>query len=146
MKKRIILISVFVVMFATSILVSNGALKKEKEVEFNFKEISYLDYAKLIKSEGINIIFVGSSNCGFCDLIKPNLKQVAKGFNLAISYLDLAILDEEEYSLFIKSDDFFSEVKWGTPLILFFVDGVLRDEHIGYAESEALKQFFENNL
>ncbi|MDD2490120.1 MAG: thioredoxin family protein [Bacilli bacterium] len=143
-KKALIIVSLIFFIIA-SILVSNAANWSSNQ-SGKYSEITYNDYAKIINSEELNIIFVGSVNCGYCQMITPILKQIGEDLNVKINHLELTNLSQQEYELFINSNDYLVNENWGTPLLLFFENGKLVDQFVGYGEYEVIKEFINNYL
>lgn len=142
-KKLLIVISV-VVLVLVSALLSNLGESSSAEGNVNFKVLAYGDYAELIKTENQSIIYVGADGCGYCGLFEPTLKQVMEELDLTVNYLNISSLTEDEYKAFRASDDFLTNERWGTPLILIWEQGELKTYHSGNADYETVITFFNN--
>lgn len=129
-----------------SIVISNIELENGSNNNDNslLKEISIDQYFELIEEDENTYIFVGSPSCPHCVNIKPHLIEITKELNIEITYLNLNTFSQDDYNRFIESNDILKE-DWGTPLLLIFNNGKLKDYFMGYDNYETIKAFYLKN-
>ena len=120
--------SEYIEFFALNGLIPEDAVySKEK----NLTALNYDEYEKLITDGGTHVIVISQTTCSHCISAKPALNSIVEEYGLPISYIDINILQEEEYTKFYESlttmeynnPDFVNEGKFGTPLTLIIKKG-----------------------
>ena len=143
--KGIIIILLLVIAFGGSYFASE--LKNNNcKTEENDKElvsVSYSDYNKLKKEEGVHIIYVARPTCSYCQKQEPIVKQIASSYDVTINYLNTDNMSGDDLNDFIDSYDVFDGGQnFGTPTFLIVGDNKIKDSIIGYTEQANLIDFF----
>jgi len=89
------------------------------------KTVTKAEYENLIKSEKVVIIEFGATWCGPCKLLKPVLDKINtdyKGKSVKIITIDVDLSKELSNSLLVNE----------IPLLLFYKNGVLMEQMIGF--------------
>ena len=100
-----------------------------KEAHITF--INYDGYKSLIRKDDESVIVIGQDGCSHCTNYKPALNSVAEDYNIAMNYLNLTNLTQEESDKLFESlknigyddPDFLEDGSFGTPLTLIVDDG-----------------------
>ncbi len=93
--------------------------------------IDYDGYKSLVRKDDTSVIVIGQDGCSHCSNYKPALNSVAEDYNVAMNYLNLTNLTEEESNKLFENlknigyDDpaFLEDGSFGTPLTLIIEDG-----------------------
>ena len=135
----------------TEILDEDAEYSAESGITF----IEYDEYEKLINSNSTNIITIGQTTCPHCIAIKPTLSSVAKDYSIKINYINIDVLDEENYKSFNESlnkieyndPEFVEKGQFGTPLILIVKNGKVIDYISGERTySQLVREFRKQGL
>lgn len=134
--KKYILIIIALVIFGGVIYYSTQTFKPINTDKFN----------DLVKSKGMNIIYIGRETCGECREVKPILEEVLKSKKLKVYYYDTKKAKKREYDkLKLCIDNLKIET---VPLILCYKDGkeVARFDYDDYEKSkdDSIAKFIEN--
>ena len=111
-----------------------GGIISEDVAYTGYETVNYSKYKELTQSEEPVVITAGQIGCTHCDAIKPALNAVAKNDNVAIYYLDLATIAEEDSNDFFVGlremgygdPDFLENGSFGTPTTFIFQDGKIK--------------------
>lgn len=131
-----------------SVIKDDERTKRKEEVTLEtagFNSISVDEFVELTKKNEKSIVLVARPTCTYCVKFTPILKEAKDDMNLVINYVNTDDFTEEDWPKFEGSLEFFSEVKWGTPLTLIVQKGTVVDYNNGYTELESIKEFFRNN-
>ena len=111
-----------------------------------FNEVTIDEYLNLVKGSEKSIILIARPTCGYCEKFAPVLKEIKEEMNLTINYIDTDKFSEEDFTKLESSVSYFKEnSEWGTPTLLIVQNGDSIADHSGYAEADAVKEFFNNN-
>lgn len=97
-------------------------------------KISQSKFLKLIKEKELNVVFVGSKNCLYCDRVRPILGKIATQNKIDIYYLEVTD-NKERISNAIKKLGY-EDGLTTTPFILFVENNKYVDSIIGLADKE----------
>lgn len=104
--------------------------------------ISKSKFSKIVEEKEMNVVFIGSDNCLYCDRVRPILGKIANQNNLDIYYLD-ATNDKENVSSIIKEIGY-DEGLTITPFVLIVENGKYVDSVIGLADKDLyINKFIE---
>lgn len=122
----------------TEALMDNGIIDR------SYVEVNLDEYLSIIEDKGKSLMFVGSSECSYCDMFKESVNAALKDYDFDIYYLDVLKLAEGDSDKLYATDPYFNE-EWGTPLNLLYVDGKRVDILNGYVETDKLVEFLKTN-
>ena len=97
-----------------------------------FKEVSYSEYKKTIKSKGTHVIYIGRETCGYCAMFIPTMVEAQEKYGFKTNYLDISkifnfeansVIDQTAYDEMSTFNDFFEENFLATPMVVIFKDG-----------------------
>lgn len=123
-------------------LQKNTIISSDSKLLLNY--INLEEYNKIIKEKDSNIIVVGQSTCQYCVKAKVILNEIASKNDIEINYLNLSYLQQEEYTDFTSSFDYF-QGEFGTPVTLIVKDGKIVDKLEQLVTKDEYVKFFEKN-
>lgn len=124
-----------------SFLQNNSIIDKDATLPIDY--IDYSTYEKLINSDKPEVIVVGQSECIYCANAKVALNDIAEQYNIKISYLSIDDLTEEEYEKFTSSFTYFTEEKWGTPVMFIAKNKEMVGRYNGFSGLSDYISFLE---
>lgn len=138
-------------------LKGTGILEEDAEysAESGITFVEYDEYEKLINSNSTNIITIGQTTCSHCIAIKPTLSLIANDYSITINYIDIDVLDKENYKSFNESlskigydnPEFVENGQFGTPLTLIVKSGKVIDYIDGERTySQLVREFKKHGL
>ena len=113
-KKLIILGSICLVLLIGAFIADNII------ANYYFSKIGYKEIIEKIEDKEDLILLISQTTCSHCENYKPKLKDVAKKHKLHVYYIDVDLLDEDEYD---KLNSYLSFASSGTPITIFLKDG-----------------------
>ena len=113
-KKLIILGSICLVLLVGAFIVDNII------ANYYFSKIGYKEIIEKIEDKEDLILLISQTTCSHCENYKPKLKDVAKKYKLHVYYIDVDLLDEDEYD---ELNSYLSFASAGTPITIFLKDG-----------------------
>ena len=113
-KKLIILGSICLVLLVGAFIVDNII------ANYYFSKIGYKEIIEKIEDKEDLILLISQTTCSHCENYKPKLKDVAKKYKLHVYYIDIDLLEEDEYD---ELDSYLSFASSGTPITIFLKDG-----------------------
>jgi len=130
--KRIILLGVL--FLAISLVFSATIFTDENEVKVtdaNFEQV-------VLKSDKLVMVDFWATWCGPCRMIAPTIKELAENYKgkIVVGKLDV---DQNHASANLYKIN-------SIPAILFFKNGKLVDQQIGFVPKEVLENKIKNNL
>ncbi|MBQ6538863.1 MAG: hypothetical protein IJL76_01105 [Bacilli bacterium] len=130
--------------YVNSIEEEADQIKKSEMKDFNKIDIDkYLD---LYKGKDESIVMIGRTDCEFCPIAEPILKNIAHLYDLDINYLSLDTFDDKDREKLLKSDKYFEELGGvETPMILIVKDKKIIDHTEGLYSGKEYTQFFIDN-
>lgn len=131
MKKTIIYIITAVVTFL--IVIGVMFLVERAKVK---KMINNFD--KAFESKELEIIFYASSQCGYCELEKPILNQIADDYDLEYVNIDAALLTQSQKDKMTKK----LGIEGATPTTAVVKDGKVISKQVGYLDGYDYVNFF----
>lgn len=135
--------------------VQNPVVKREG----SFKVITtYEEFLETLDDrEGI-LLVLGRTGCHYCEMFKPVLESTSMKYGFRVAYLDISLLNGEDYSNFFKTDltipgtctnsgeETLIGDGFGTPLSLFVKEKESYDCMRGYmAEEKLISRLREKN-
>ncbi len=107
------------------------------------KQIEYQELASKFKNEDTFVLYLGSSQCSHCMEFKPTLEKVIADKNLDVYYIDLAKVNEKQYSEITKKTGL-----EGTPTIVYVEKGLvdktnLKKRIVGTKDEEDTIDYFK---
>ena len=113
-KKLIILGSICLVLLVGAFIADNII------ANYYFSKIGYKEIIEKIEDKEDLILLISQTTCSHCENYKPKLKDVAKKYKLHVYYIDVDLLDEDEYD---ELNSYLSFASSGTPITIFLKDG-----------------------
>lgn len=113
-KKLIILGSICLVLLVGAFIVDNII------ANYYFSKIGYKEIIEKIEDKEDLVLLISQTTCSHCENYKPKLKDVAKKYKLHVYYIDIDLLEEDEYD---ELDSYLSFASSGTPITIFLKDG-----------------------
>lgn len=113
-KKVIILVSICLVVLVGAVI-ADRVLSKSY-----LKELKYDDVIEKLENKEDFVLLISQTQCSHCISYKPKLEDVANEHKVMIYYIDVDLLEEEDYNELNSRISFASS---GTPLTIFFKDG-----------------------
>ena len=113
-KKIIILVSICLVILVGAIIMDNIIANKY------FNEISDDEIIEKLDNKESFVLLISQTTCSHCANYKPKLKKVAKEYKINIHYIDVDLLDKDDYDELNSRLSFASS---GTPLTIFLKNG-----------------------
>lgn len=114
----------------------------------SFKNISVEDYLEIYTGNEKKLVFVGSSNCGYCETAVPIIQNIMYKNNIDIYYLSTDDFTEESEEQFMSSNEYLND--FYTPLLMVVSEGKIHDyvdelkDSIGYTEFLIKNNFIES--
>lgn len=84
----------------------------------NLREITYSEFADMIKNKESFVIYIGSATCSHCADFQPTLKKVIKDNDLTVYYIDRSKLTNAQSEEVSKKVDL-----KGTPTLCNIIEG-----------------------
>ncbi len=130
--------------YVNSIEEEADQIKKSEMKDFNKIDIDkYLD---LYKGKDKSIVMIGRTDCEFCPIAEPILKNIAHVYDLKINYLSLDTFDDKDREKLLKSDKYFEELGGvETPMILIVKNKSIVNHVEGLMSGKEYVEFFEDN-
>lgn len=113
-KKIIILFSICLVVLVGSIIADKVMSKSY------FNKITYEEIIEKIDNKDSFVLLISQTTCTHCASYKPKLEDVANEYKINIYYIDIDLLEEDEYDELNSRLSFASS---GTPLTIFLKNG-----------------------
>lgn len=112
----------------------------------NLTEIDYERFMTLYSGSTPSIVVLVQTNCGYCNMYKPIIDEIAYDEDINIYYLDITKLTNSEYNQLINSIDFFkTHSDWGTPTTLIVKNSSTIDYLEGYSSEDTTLKFYREN-
>jgi predicted bacteriocin transport accessory protein len=113
----------------------------------SYQEISLSTLEKKVNNKDSFVLIIGSSTCSHCETYKYTIDEIIKENQINIYYIDINEFDETKLVKLKSFTNFVSDYEIGTPITLFFKDGV-EDDNSGYnrIEGDKDKTYVENKL
>lgn len=113
-KKLIILVSICLILLVGA-FIADGILGNNY-----FSKIEYKEIINKIENKEDLVLLISQTTCSHCESYKPKLKDVAKKYKVKVYYIDIDLLDDDEYD---ELDSYLSMGNSGTPLTIFLKNG-----------------------
>ena len=152
-KTDYVLIGLVLIIALVGIFSSKGT-KSNSEVEFPVKlagevglnEITYDEYKKMVNNGDAFVVVIERDDCYYCQQYMPILKEYANEKKIAVTYININTLNEEEYNDLIGTNKYLKNNEWGTPTTLFMVGNKVVDSVGGYVEKDSIDAFFKDRV
>lgn len=152
-KSDFILIGVVLVIIIAAVFSTKGT-KALEEIEYpleltgevGLNQITYSEYANMVNEGKAFIVIIERAGCSYCQLYMPIVKEVAEEKKVAITYIDIDTLTEEEFNSLSTTNAYLKRNKWGTPTTLFMLGDRVIDTIDGYVEKATVENFLNNRV
>ena len=129
---------------------TDESIPEEYDVS-SFKEINVDEFIDAYNGDTIQLIYIGSPECGFCHKFVPVLTTVQEKYNFQTLYLNISNIDQDEANQIIElNTDFFTNENTAlglTPSTLLVKNGEIVDYQIGASDESTLEtlvsQYFD---
>ena len=114
-KKKVFILVIVCLIILVGAFVADRILGKNY-----FNEIEYNEVVEKIENKEDVVLLISQTTCSHCASFKPKLEDIANEYKINVYYIDVDLLDEEEY------DDLNSRLSFatsGTPLTIFLKNG-----------------------
>ena len=151
-QKDIILVLLVAVVLIIALVLTGNKNKLDIELPIalegtaGFNEITYTEYEEKLNTEAPFLVVIVNDGCGYCDMYKPVVEEVANEYNLPISYINLANLTSEEKTLLSSSNSYLKKQQWGTPTTLFMYGDSVVETIGGYIDKDEFVEFVKENF
>lgn len=116
---------------------SNTSSKKERNTSTDVLKEFYKEF----DSEDLNVIFFARSTCGYCNLEKPILKQIAKDYDIDYYDIDTDKISTTETSEIMSA----LNIEGYTPTTVIVKEGNIVATQQGYLDGQDYVDFFSKN-
>lgn len=113
-KRVIILVSICLIILIGALIIDRVLSKSYLE------EIKYEELIEKLDNKEDMVLLISQTTCTHCISYKPKLKKVANEYKINVYYIDVDLLEKEEYNDLNSRLSFATS---GTPLTLFLKDG-----------------------
>lgn len=152
-KSDFILIGVVLVIIIAAVFSTKGT-KALEEIEYpleltgevGLNQITYSEYANMVNEGKAFIVIIERAGCSYCQLYMPIVKEVAEEKKVAITYIDIDTLTEEEFNSLSTTNAYLKRNKLGTPTTLFMLGDRVIDTIDGYVEKTTVENFLNNRV
>ena len=152
-KSDIVLIGLVLVIIVLSMFSTKGNIKEEKldfplelSGEVGFNEVTYSEYKEMVESNKPFVVVITRDGCGYCDMFVPIIKEYAETNKVAITYIDIAKLDEKDFNDLSNSNRYLKKNQWGTPTTLFMKGERIIGSIDGAREKKDVEEFFKDKI
>lgn len=146
---RFVIVGVVLVLLIAGSFIVAATKKTDKyryQTHTGINEISESEYMKIIKEDGISIIYVARPTCSYCQMFEPVLTEVLNEYKIGVEYIDIsAISTQDEWNEFYNSNEFLSSGEWGTPTLMIYKNKELYKVNAGYVDKDTLVNFLVEN-
>ncbi len=132
--KRVLLIVIGVIVFVPVAMYAKY-LKGEKIIE---------GVNAIFGNDKINLVYIGSRNCGHCENFNPVIESASKEYDFEYYYIDIMNLTDGQFDRLMKKFSI-DPSSFGTPYISVIEKGKKVNEKKGYVEREDLLVFLQEN-
>lgn len=113
-KKLIILVSICLILLVGA-FIADGILGNNY-----FSKIEYKEIINKIENKEDLVLLISQTTCSHCAAYKPKLKDVSNEYEIDVYYIDVDLLEEDEYD---ELNSRLSFATSGTPLTIFLKNG-----------------------
>ena len=114
-KKKVFILVVVCLVILVGAFIADRILGKSY-----LNEIEYDEIIEKIENKEDFVLLISQTTCSHCANYKPKLKDVANEYKLNVYYIDVDLLEEEEYN---NLNSYLSFKTAGTPVTLFLLNG-----------------------
>lgn len=114
-KKKIFILVIVCLVILVGAFIADRILGKSY-----LNEIEYDEIIEKIENKEDFVLLISQTTCSHCANYKPKLKDVANEYKLNVYYIDVDLLEEEEYN---NLNSYLSFKTAGTPVTLFLLNG-----------------------
>ncbi len=118
--------------------------KKDYNIEF-LKQITAQEILKKINNLETFWVLSSRDSCETCKLFLPDIEEVMKKENKTGYFINLDLREEEKdyYELLEEQEENIKSHIQYTPYIMYFENGMLKEEIVGKVEKKSLEEFFK---
>lgn len=104
------------------------------------KNISYDELNTKMTNNETFVLYIGSSECSHCAIVKPLLDKVVKKYDLEVYYINMANVTNDQYNAVKEKTNL-----QGTPTILAVKNGKSKTTNrlVGETDEEGIINFFK---
>lgn len=114
-KKKVFILVVVCLVILVGAFIADRILGKSY-----LNKIGYDEIIEKIENKEDFVLLISQTTCSHCANYKPKLKDVANEYKLNVYYIDVDLLEEEEYN---NLNSYLSFKTAGTPVTLFLLNG-----------------------
>lgn len=130
---------VLLVIIGVVLLLPLAVFVKSSKAEKILKSID-----AVFENDEVNLIYIGSANCGYCEQFNPIINEASESYNFPIYYVDTTELLESQNNKLLNKLDIVPK-DFGTPYIAVVEKGKKIAEHTGFVEKDELLNFLQEN-
>ena len=135
-EKRKIIIVIGVVIFMV-LGIFGFALADSKTSEEKYNE-----FQNALNGTNKSLVYLGSSTCGYCQLLNPSLEEMKERYDFDYVYIDASEINSSYLSKMLKDLNMSS---LGTPYLAVVSNGEVVDAQNGYADYDITFKFLQEN-
>ena len=114
-KKKVFILVIVCLVILVGAFIADRILGKSY-----LNKIGYDEIIEKIENKEDFVLLISQTTCSHCANYKPKLKDVANEYKLNVYYIDVDLLEEEEYN---NLNSYLSFKTAGTPVTLFLLNG-----------------------
>lgn len=122
---------------------SESAAVNDSEMK-DFSQIDVDRYLDMYTGKENKVVLVARPTCSYCQIAEPIIKNIAYKYDIEVNYLNTDDFADDDESIFIQSDELFSE-GYGTPMLLLISNNEIVDKVDGLADMDGYLDFFKRN-
>jgi predicted bacteriocin transport accessory protein len=102
------------------------------------------NWQEALKSEDLELIYIGRPTCSWCNKIRPHLNYLSENYNVSFVYVNMdKTTSSDQTTIFSKLN--IDTNNFGTPYLAVVKDGKKIAEQVGFVEEEQLFKFLQDN-
>jgi len=133
-KKMWIVLSIIFALVLSIVLFVVIGNKKSKEI--------YISFEQKFNSENVNLVYIGSSKCGYCNLLNPSLEDMASRYEFEYTYINTQDLNS---TYLTKISEKLGLASISTPYLAIVKDGKVLAEQKGLKDYDKTFEFLQKN-
>ena len=102
----------------------------------------YNEFESAFNGENNTLVYLGSSSCGYCQLLNPSLEDMKDRYDFSYVYVDASEISSSYLSKILEKLELSS---LGTPYLAVVSNGEVVDSQNGYADYDVTFEFLQEN-
>ena len=102
----------------------------------------YNEFESAFNGENNTLVYLGSSSCGYCQLLNPSLEDMKERYDFSYVYVDASEISSSYLSKILEKLELSS---LGTPYLAVVSNGEVVDSQNGYADYDVTFEFLQEN-